>query len=285
MTLLTYEDVSQRINLDGHGRAKCPAHGGHNRSLAVGTWEDGGLRLHCFSHGCDYGDIINAIKGHSIKGPGTAEPVANTKGQRLYVNQLWREAQPAAGTLIDVYLNSRAITSPPPLSVRYVPALTHWPSGTTHPAMLAAVSTDGDNRMNALHRTYLRTDGNGKADVTPNKMALGPIAGGSFRTAPAGERLVIAEGVEDALTLTQALGLPAWATLGASNLAKVWLPPLPLASEVIVAIDRDAVAEKAAQVAKARLTKEGRKVRLMRPPEGLGIKDFNDVLRARCSDG
>jgi putative DNA primase/helicase len=278
--MLSYADVSQRLNLNNKGRAKCPAHGGKKLSLSVWGDDDGTLGLKCWSHGCDYTDIVHAISGLSTTGPASEAPSGNRKTDKAYIDQIWRESEPAPGSLVEVYLTSRSITVPTPSTVRYVPDLAHWPSQTNYPAMLCAISNSEVTHMTSLHRTYLRADGNGKADVTPNKMALGAISGGSFRTAPADLQLVITEGAEDALTLWQALGIPAWATLGASNLATVWLPPLPLAREVIVAVDTDTAGEKAALMARARFAKEGRRVRLMRPPPGSGHKDFNDMLGA-----
>ena len=67
---------------------------------------------------------------------------------------------------------------------------------------------------------------------------------------------------------------PTWAALSASNLPHVVLPPLPLAGEVIVAADHDAVGLRAAYRAADRLIHEGRRARVAVPPHG----DFNDSL-------
>jgi len=276
--MLSYADVSQRLNLSNKGRAKCPVHGGKKLSLAVWGGDDGTLGLKCWSHDCDYTDIVRSIEGLAINGPASESPSGNRNTDKAYIDQIWRESEPAPGSLVEVYLTSRSITVPTPPTVRYVPDLPHSPTQSSYPAMLCAISNGERSHMASLQRTYLRADGSGKADVTPNKMTLGLIGGGSFRTAPAADQLVLTEGVEDALSLWQVLAIPVWATLGASNLATVWLPPLPLAREVIVALDNDKAGERAALMARATFIKQGRRVRLMRP--GSGHKDFNDMLRA-----
>ncbi|MEA3644079.1 MAG: hypothetical protein VBE63_29775, partial [Lamprobacter sp.] len=59
-------------------------------------------------------------------------------------------------------------------------------------------------RALTLHRTYLRADGQGKAEVPcPRKLmpaaASGALAGGAIRLAAAGPVLGVAEGLETAL--------------------------------------------------------------------------------------
>jgi hypothetical protein len=58
----------------------------------------------------------------------------------------------------------------------------------------------------AVHRTYLRADGAGKADVTQAKMMLGRCAGGAVRLSDGPGPLVVAEGIETAPPLQHGLG-------------------------------------------------------------------------------
>lgn len=41
--------------------ARCPAHNGDGRSLAVTHADDGRILIHCFAHSCDVGDILDAV--------------------------------------------------------------------------------------------------------------------------------------------------------------------------------------------------------------------------------
>jgi putative DNA primase/helicase len=146
--------------------------------------------------------------------------------------------------------------------------------------MVAAVACVPDRRIVAVHRTFLSADGRGKANVLNPKCSLGPVGGGAVRLAPAGPKLVVAEGIENALTVMQAVGLPTWAALSAGGIARLILPPLPLAAEVVIAADRDSngVGQSKADVAAERWLAEGRRVRIALPPEA-GV-DFNDLLGA-----
>jgi putative DNA primase/helicase len=187
--------------------------------------------------------------------------------------RIWRESRPAAGTLVDVYLRSRGITVSPPVSLRFHPKLKH-PSGASLPAMVAAV-LDRDGRIVAVHRTFLAPNGSRKAEVTPNKLMLGPCAGGAVRFAKPAMVLAVAEGIETALSVAQACpNLAVWSTLSTSGLKTLQLPHEVL--EVVICADADVAGEKAAFAAAERFSRQGRRVRIARPT---GTNDFNDMLR------
>jgi hypothetical protein len=185
-------------------------------------------------------------------------------------------ACPADGTLVETYLVSRAIHAPPPSTLRFHAALIH-PSGKRWPAMLALVTRGIDGTPVAVHRTFLARDGRSKAPVAPAKMMLGPCHGGAVRLGPVGDRLLIAEGIETALSVMQATGQPAWAALSTSGLRTLELPAD--VSDVVVLADGDEPGEAAAHDAGRRWKREGRRVLIARPPWGF---DFNDVLRGRA---
>ena len=187
----------------------------------------------------------------------------------------WRRAAPAIGSPVEKYLRGRGLQGPIPPTLRYISDLKH-PSGTYHPAMIAAVTRVPGCEVLAVHRAYLAPDGSGKADVDPARMSLGPIGGGAVRLAPSGGHLAVGEGIETTLSIMQATGIPAWAALSAGGIKALILPPLPLASVVTITADHDPTGLKAAHDAAERWTREGRRVRIALPPEG---KDFNDVLR------
>ncbi len=127
----------------------------------------------------------------------------------------------------------------------------------------------------AIHRIFLKADGSGKAPITQNKMMLGPCKGGAVRLAASSDELVLAEGLETALSVLQAIGKPTWATLSTSGLKAVRLTPE--VQTVIIAADGDQPGEDAAMIAADRIVAEGQKVKIARPPWGM---DFNDLLRA-----
>ena len=115
-----------------------------------------------------------------------------------------------------------------------------------------------------IHRTYITPDCRRQ-----NRATLGPIGGGAVRLGMprAGEWLAIGEGIETALAVVAACGLPAWAALSAPGIRALILPPE--ATHVIISADHDrsGTGERAAHDAAARWLGEGRRVRIAMPPE------------------
>ena len=93
---------------------------------------------------------------------------------------------------------------------------------------------------------------------------------------------MIGEGIETCLAAIQGAGLPAWAALSTSGLRSLDLPND--ARDIIVLADGDNPGEAATQACGLRWKSEVRRVRIVRPPQGL---DFNDLLlgRAPCVRG
>ena len=142
--------------------------------------------------------------------------------------------------------------------------------------MVALVTRGADDTPLAIHRTFLARDGQGKAPVEPAKMMLGPCRGGAVRLGEPGDVLMIGEGIETCLAAMQATGHPAWAALSTSGLRALDLPGS--VREVIVLADGDDPGEAAARDCALRWMRQGRRVRIARPPRGM---DFNDVLLGR----
>ncbi len=204
----------------------------------------------------------------------------STDEQRRHVevaHRIWCDAHPAIGTPVERYLRTRGITINVPPSIRYAPSLWHGPTRSCFPAMIAGVQ-DVDGNVIGVHRTYLASDGANKASVSPVKMTLGRCVGGAVRLGAVGERLGLTEGIEDALSVMEAVEMPCWACLGTSGLRAVVLPRPPSAAEVVIFADNDPSGIGAARTAAHRLSAEGRHVRIALPPKQ--ATDFNDLLRA-----
>jgi hypothetical protein len=131
----------------------------------------------------------------------------------------------------------------------------------------------------AVHLTYLAVDGSMQARVEPRKRSLGPVGGGSVRLAPAGELLMVAEGIETAASAMQARALPAWAALSTSGLIALVLPPMVRTVVILADNDENGAGEGAARIAAQRWLAEGRRVRTAMPTEP--GTDANDVLLGR----
>lgn len=176
---------------------------------------------------------------------------------------------------------SRALQLPTSSALRFTQAAFHPKSHDYWPAMLALVTRGADGVPVAIHRTFLARDGRGKAPVQPQKMMLGPCAGGCVRLAEPKDNLplMIGEGIETCLAAMQATGNPAWAALSTSGLKTLILPPD--VQDVIVLADGDAAGEAAAKACAQRWKQLGRRVRIARPPHGM---DFNDLLKGSTNE-
>jgi hypothetical protein len=270
--------------------ARCPAHEDRAPSLSIADARDGKVLVRCHA-GCDQRDVIAALRARGVwdaderrpirfsrqpDRPLPAEPDSDAVKRMEAALAIWRGALSAEGTPVETYLRSRSLTIPIPRSIRFHAGLKH-PSGGVWPAMVALVTRGCDGKPISIHRTFLTRDGNGKAPVDPVKMMLGPCRGGAVRLGPAGDGLMVGEGIETCLAAMQASGRSAWAALSTSGLRALGLPST--VREVIVLADGDAPGEAAAQDCARRWKREGRRVRIARPPQDT---DFNDLLMHRA---
>jgi putative DNA primase/helicase len=208
-----------------------------------------------------------------VDAPARPDPAAAAR-RTARALALWAGAEPAPGTAAERYLSLRklpGLAASPALRFR---ADCPHPNGGRLPALIALVQTP-DGGPTAVHRTFLKCDGAGKADIEPAKASLGPISGGAIRLAEAGPELVVGEGIESAASAGRMLGLPAWSAISAGNLARGMVLPAEV-RDVLIAVDADAPGERAAREAAWRWQREGRRVRLARP--NIADTDFNDLI-------
>jgi hypothetical protein len=200
---------------------------------------------------------------------------------------IWRETQRGTGTIVERYLASRGITLDRwPSSLRFHPRCPR-PRGDTGnllaplPAIIALVEHVERGPI-AVHVTYLKPDGSGKAEIETAKAIFGPVAGGAVRFGTpheGGGELAVAEGIENALSVAIACAMPVWAALSAIGIRNLILPPA--ATHVVICADHDGVGKRAANDAADRWLAEHRRVRIAIPPEP--GTDFNDVLTGRAT--
>lgn len=271
--------------------ARCPAHDDHAPSLSIADALDGKVLVCCHA-GCNQRDVIAALRARGVwdaveqrssrflrkphrVSPGETDSDATRRTEAAIA--IWRDSQTAKGTMVETYLRSRGLVITGPVSIRFHAGLKH-PSGGVWPAMVALVTRGDDGNPIAIHRTFLAFEGKGKAPVDPVKMMLGPSRGGAVRLGPASDGLMVGEGIETCLAAQQASGRPAWAALSTSGLRALDLPRE--VRDVIVLADGDDPGEAAAQDCAWRWKRQGRRVRIARPPHGM---DFNDLLMRRAS--
>lgn len=203
------------------------------------------------------------------------QPAPEPKKTLDFARIVWREAIPAAGTLVETYLASRGLILPARKVLRFHPACRR--DKDQLPAMIALMQDPATGEPVGIHRTFLRADGQGKAPGQA-KMMLG--GSGAIRLSPDSEvtaGLGVAEGIETALSLIQAAGWsPVWATGSAGGIAT--FPTLPGIEALTIFADGDEAGVKAATACAERWRREGREVTVRAAPAGL---DWNDVATAR----
>lgn len=275
---MSARDLAARFNLRSAGndwRGDCPACG-YASSFVLSETREGKPLWWCSA--CDDRDALALAMGHeggdTSPDPTNAAPRPSPAQREGWARDLWERALPAPGTVVDRYLRSRGLGTVATAALRFLTALRHTETGHVGPVMLAAVRDVG-GAVRAVHRTWLRGDGNGKADVEPAKKTLGNPMGCAVCLAPADAALVVAEGIETAVAAGLLFDLPAWACISAGGLEAVVLPAS--VRRVLIAADNDAsgTGQHAAQTLAQRLSAEGRRVRIATPDR---IGDFNDVL-------
>lgn len=187
MTMTDARDLTLTLGGRWYGRygaAPCPVcqperrKGQNALTLANGR---NGLLAHCKEGACAFLDILATagLRSGDYRPPDPAtraqrdrEAKAEAEKRAAQAKRLWQEAQPITGTLAETYLRGRGITCPLPPVLRFHPDCWHGPTAKRYPAMVGAVQGAG---LPALHRTYLRADGSGKADIEPARAMLGAL--------------------------------------------------------------------------------------------------------------
>jgi phage/plasmid primase-like uncharacterized protein len=259
-------------------RGNCPVCG-YVGACVLTQGRGGTPLLWCAS--CGDREAMGAVlrgEGYRAAAPADRVPAPSCGQREAWARALWEQAHPASGTIADRYLDSRGLPPVTGDALRFMPALRHREAARVGPAMLAAVR-DEAGELRAVHRTWLREDGSGKADVDPTRKTLGSPHGCAARLMRAYDAVVLAEGIETALAASVLFGMPAWSCLTAGGLEAVQLPPA--IHSVLIAADNDTrgTGQRAADMLAQRLLAEGRAVRVA-IPDRVGC-DFNDILMQR----
>jgi hypothetical protein len=280
--------VGETVPLQRSGRVwvgTCPFHGEKTGSFTVYP-----SHYHCY--GCQaHGDAITWLtRSRGMKfieavaylgggGSGTqAPPAPRPKAPRpreadlgALALKLWAEAVDPVGTLVEAYLHSRSLVLPDEPVLRFHPRCPCGPDRL--PAMVALMSDPMSGKPTGIHRTFLKPDGSGKADIAKPKMMLGST--GVIRLH---ERVTnglgLTEGIETALAIIQRVGWgPVWAAGSDGGIRN--FPVLP-ATTLNIFTDSDAAGMAAAESCRARWVKAGAEVWVHTPLPGM---DWDDATQ------
>jgi Toprim domain len=188
---------------------------------------------------------------------------------------IWSVSVTAPSTIVETYLRGRQCWAPD-ASLRFLPAR-YWPG----PAMVAAfglpnepepgkLTIDVENIV-GIHVTKLKPDGSGKAETDRTKIMLGSSAGNPIVLTPINDLggLVIAEGIEDALSAHRLTNLGAWAAGSASRLPGIAEMVPAHVESVTVMVDSDDAGRRHSEELKKQLLKRGYEVSLIVKSEAL----------------
>lgn len=283
-------DAMGGVLTDGGRRAliRGPGHGPADRSVSLLETEDGRVLIHCFSPRDDWRAVhaeladLGLLDESAHEYAPHDEPIARLQGEqrdeerRARVLHLWEESAPIAGTIGERYLRTRAIEGelPGPDVLRFHPRMTSLEDRERRPALVAGlVSVEGT--LEGIQVTLLTAHGAAKAPLTTPRRTIGKLMGHYVRIDAPSDTLIVAEGLETALSARRALGAGAWAFLSAENLAQ--FEPPPVIDTLIIAADYDEAGLGAAARLRQRVeTTIACEIAL--PPDG--YLDWNDWARA-----
>jgi putative DNA primase/helicase len=212
----------------GNYLVPCPAHDDWPRAPSLSICDgDRGLMVHCWG-GCAARDVYRAIreKGFAVQRDDNATDSKPAKDSSEYRRSqaekaawLWSRRRPIAGSIAERYLReTRRYSGILPPTLGFLPPL----KPEHHPALIAAFALTDEpepgilgksQHVAAIHLTLLKPDSSGKAEVETPKLTIGSPLGKPIVLAPPNDLLGlgITEGIEDGLTVHEAMRFGAWA--------------------------------------------------------------------------
>jgi Toprim domain len=189
---------------------------------------------------------------------------------------LWSKRKPIVGSIAEVYLRQRRrVGCSLPATLGFLPARDDYA-----PSIIAAfglareiepgVITIADDAVCGVHITRLLPDGSDRLRDDKAKIMVGHSSGFPIALAPPNDLLgiVIAEGIEDALTVHEATGLGAWAAGSASRMPALAEAVPSYIEAVTVVEDDDADGRRNAATLAGRIEARGVEIRFLRGANG-----------------
>lgn len=204
--------------------------------------------------------------------------MATSSGSAKAARRLFAMSQPIAGTPAAKYLRNRCIVAlHKTASLRFHPRCYYRPDEhsptETWPAMIAAVS-DLSGRITGAHRTWLSPDGFDKAPIDTPRKAMGDLLGHAVRFGVPGDVMAAGEGIENVLSVRQAMpGMAGVAALSAAHLAAILFPDS--LRRIYIVHDNDPAGDSARDSLIERTNAAGIEAIVLSPRLG----DFNEDLR------
>lgn len=189
----------------------------------------------------DIATEIDLVLGN-VKPDAPGKPARTDDDNRralISVRSVSKPVQP--GDLADRYLTSRNLNELVyPQTLLFAEKLRDGEGGI-RPCLIALVGRYGKPEFDTIHRTFLRHDGLGKAEMaSPRKLMPGPVPDGAcvmLSEWTESGTLGIAEGIETAMAASALFDIPVWAAVS-SSMMKKWMPP-PGCENIVIFGDND----------------------------------------------
>ena len=271
--------IDPRFLRNKHG--ECPLCGGVDRFrfddkkgngdyFCSGCGAGTGIHLLSQHQGCTYSEawqLVERVIGSAVVAP-KKEQVDQAARVREILNKCTKGVP---GDFVDEYLSARGLQNTPESLLRG----SYWINGSECQAMIARAAKG--SKIAGIHATFIREGV--KIGRRMYTVADGAMIGSAIRLHPlnGGSAIVIAEGIETALSASIMTGLPAWSCMDAGKMEKVILPEQ--VQHVVIAGDLDVsyTGQAAAYALAKRLKSEGKNIEVIFPKE-VGT-DFNDELK------
>lgn len=241
--------------------------------------------------------VLDTVK--PIKKPAKIEFCTEEEAQKRTerIRKAWSESMPIMGTLAETYLRARGIKA----DLRYVGNNLRFHASMPYkedddtpwvrlPCMLA-VYRDANGQPLTLHRTFLKEDGSGKANVSRPKMVMAPprdMRGGYIvldkpHAGNGGKYIGIAEGIENALSAREGMGCAMFCGYSDRLMAMTKFPDSVISVFVFADKEPSGAGLRAAEDLKKANT--NRDVMILSPEEDTDKVDWNDIYRAKGHSG
>ena len=292
-SILTQFGIDTKFLVNRHG--PCPICGGKDRfrfsDQNIGRFicnncgSGDGYKLIERITGEPFRDVVRKVKDmvETIKPQIRAEATDEARQKREMQNLWDRGRRPTEGGIVSRYINSRIGQWWSGQYLREVDQVRHPYTSGDFTCMMTKI-TDPSGKPCNIHLTYLTEQGR-KATVEPPKRVLaGKLTEGSaIRLSPSGATLGLSEGIETAMAASLMFGVPCWAAISGTMMAK-WIPPEDV-KRVIIFADNDGnyTGQAKAYALANRLVVQSKLLVEVRVPELVG-EDWADVYEKKLKN-
>lgn len=219
----------------------CPLHESKKRNLKYKKHGNSSFEFHCHD-GCSSFEIEDLLKNKGILNE--TNGFEGFEGRDFKISQIFESSDNVSlDGPVNKYLKVRGINGVNSNTfIRENLGFDYYENGkviTNAPAMISRIFDVKQGLTIGCHITYLNEQGR-KAKVNNPKKILGRLKNGVVKIQGENEdHIILTEGIENALTISQAFGVTVFATLSAYNLKLDFIPEDISGKKIIIYVDKD----------------------------------------------